>query len=84
MTEIKLFSVFSTLKSEAHLKIEGGRKPTENSFTHFANKHGGRNTESIVATTTAIFSYLSIPNKEQKAEISTTFFNTRILLRLHR
>lgn len=30
-----------------------------------------------------MFKFLRIPNEQQKAEISTTFFNTRILLRLH-
>lgn len=58
MTQTKSFSVFSNFKSEAHLKIEE-KKIAKNSFTHFANIHGGRNAESIVATTTAILSCLS-------------------------
>lgn len=87
MTQTKSFSVFSNLKSEAHLKIEGGKKPTKNSFTHFANKWGGgkhRINYWYNHSHPLIFKFLHIPSKQHKAEISTTFFNTRILLRLHR
>lgn len=82
MTQTKSFSVFSNLKSEDHLKIKGKRKQQKTALHSLLRTVVGGIIESIAATTTAHFA--SYSKQTAKAEISTAFSNTRILLRLHR
>lgn len=86
MTQTKSFSVFSNLKSETHRKIKGKRKQaTKTSFTQFAKSCCGEDHRiNCCHNHSHPLIFASYSKQTARAEISTAFSNTRILLRLHR
>lgn len=65
-----ILGILKFKKVELILKTRGKIKKTKPSFTHFANKRGGGKPQLLLQP----FFHVCVPNKQQNAEISTTFF----------